>query len=127
MAISTWPAGIPYIPMRDSYGVRPVAKKADVTEMEAGPDRQRATESANWSEHDYAIVMEIDEWEVLKTFLLKTLHKATARFNIPVADVESEEGPHALKMAYIPGGQFDVKPYAIGHVVLSFKLRVLDW
>lgn len=126
MAVSSWPAGLPYVPQLESYDVASRYPALLATEMEEGPSRQRRSSRAAWSQHSYQIVFTRAEFEIADAFVVNTLSNGAARFMMPVGRLQDAE-PWPPKLVYIEKGEWKPKPFADGMVIVSFTLNVLDW
>lgn len=126
MALASWPAGIPYVPLRDAYDLVRRYAPINSTEMEDGPARQRTSATAAWSQHSYQIVFTREQFEVADRFVVTTLAKGAAHFMMPVGRMQDPE-PWPLKRVYLEKGEWKPKPFGDGFVVVSFTLNVLDW
>jgi hypothetical protein len=126
MATPGWPNNVPYAPQRDAYAMSKRWQDLLVSEVEDGPRRQRRTNTGQWSQHSYSIRMTLAQYETFDAFVALTLGAGAARFTMPVGRLGAPK-PWPAKLAYIEGGQFTAKAEAVGYVMVSFVLNVLDW
>lgn len=125
MATLTFPTGIEYELSRDAYALESRYADAETTEMEDGPERQMPRASATWATVPVSILMTTESYPLFDDFVVRDLVKGTQRFRFPIGRFDQPNPP--LKLVYIAGGKFQAKPHALGYVLVSMTLKVLNW
>lgn len=125
MAYLTFPANIVHELVRDSYVMASRYADAEVTEMEDGPERLMPRATATWTTVPISMVMSTEDFDRFDLFVLIDLVKGTQRFRYPLGRFDQPNPP--LKLVYILGGKFEAKPQAVGFVMVSLTLKVLNW
>jgi hypothetical protein len=125
MALAVFPTTFDYELVRDTYAMASRYADAETTEMEDGPERQMPRASATWTTIPIGIILTAEAYDVLDSFIVNTLVKGTARFQFPIGRFDQKNPP--LKMVYIVGGKFEAKPHAVGYVMVTMTLKVLNW
>jgi len=120
MDYPSWPAGVPYKPSRQGWGIPQTFSPPIKSENNAGGIRQRRRYTADVSNMPLAIAMKACQWKTLQRFLADDLQSATGHFLMPVFDGSE----YVERTVQIKDAAVDVKHYAFEMVQVSFSLMV---
>ncbi|GBU17215.1 MULTISPECIES: hypothetical protein [Methylobacterium] len=124
MAVPTWPASLPQIPLVPGGSSTPWQAPTE-TEMEEGPARARRSSTSTWTTIAYAYVMTAAQFATFEAFVRDTLGHGAGRFMIPRWRPGATT-PLPLKLARIPGGLPSWRPSG-PNVIVTVPLAILDF
>lgn len=120
MDYPSWPAGVPYKPSRQGWGIPQTFSPPIKTENNAGGLRQRRRYTIDVSNMPLTIAMKSSEWITLQRFFADDLESATSRFQMLVFDGNE----YVERTCQIKDAAVDVKHYAFEMVQVSFSLMI---
>lgn len=119
MALPTWPAGVPSMPLLSSHSIEPYLAPLR-TEMDGGNIRQRARPGDDVAIIQQTVVMTPAQYDELVTWGKGTIGKWTGRFTVKVWLGSS----CATKTCMFDGGAPRPSSFSARRVAVSMKLRV---
>lgn len=125
MALASWPSGLNYEPLLESFKVVEATRPPVWTEFEDGPPLARRSGLGRRAKLAYRIVfVSPAEYEQFRQFHEVTLADGTMRFTMPVYVPASHS--YVTRTVMIEKGAVQADPFALGFAV-SFTLIVFDW
>lgn len=124
MALTTWPTGLPQVPVNPTGSTAPYQAPVE-TEMEDGPSRARSSSTVTLSTVSYSYLMTAAQFAVFEGFVRDTLRHGAARFVMPIWR-PGARFPLPLRTVRISGGVPSWRPVG-PNVMVTLPLSVLDF
>jgi len=124
MALPSWPVGLPYQPILDSFRVLEATRPPKWTEFEDGPPLGRKSGLGRRAKLAYKLPFDTNEYDAFRTFHEVTLADGTARFTMPVYVMASKS--YVDRTVMIEKGEVQTDTFGLGFAT-SFTLIVFDW
>lgn len=121
MAIPSWPAGLPHMPLRSSFRRLELHRPLARFETEDGPDIVRVRANTRIERLQYVLHFTHAQYLIFRDFVETTLVQGSQRFSmdVPVDGWACENRP-----VYIEGGAVTIEPLGTGWAA-SFVLSVM--
>lgn len=124
MALASWPAGFPTVPLRDGTGIKKLHQAPIQTEMDDGPVRKRRRSTTTWSELTLRFALTHAQYAEFQVFVRDTLNHGAAAFRMPVWR-PNWTAPFPVKTCkFIDEVSYEI---TLPWIYVTLPLQVRDW
>jgi hypothetical protein len=124
MALPSWPAGLPSVPLRDGTAIQSLFQPPVQTEMEDGPQRRRRRSTTTWATLTLRFALTHAQWATFQVFVRDTLNHGSSPFVMPVWKPNGPATPATKTVRLVDEIAHEI---TLPFIYVSLPLQVRDY